>query len=106
MNDHLRRACYYTNRGRLNATLFHECGDFFTASRRGGEAEFVVLAAGQNKLAGEGRETGSSCTEPWGNRQIIQAENTADAGKLGNVPEIGQDTVTDIDHGRYQSGFG
>ena len=45
VNRYLRRACYYTNRGRLNATLFHEGDDFFAAGRMGGEAEFVILAA-------------------------------------------------------------
>ena len=60
MNDHLRRACYYTNRGRLNATLFHELNDFFAAVGMGGEAEFVILAAGKCEGMGKGGEAGGS----------------------------------------------
>ena len=106
VDDHLRRACHYTNRGRLNATLFHKPGDFFASVGMGGEAKLVILTAGQCEVMGKGGETGGSGSELPGKRQIRQTDDATHAGHLGDMPEIGQDTVADIDHGRDQPRFG
>lgn len=44
-DDNLFQARHYTNRDGMNATIFHDQGDFFVMGRWGGKAEFVVLAA-------------------------------------------------------------
>ena len=106
VDDHLRRACYYTNRGRLNATLFHDGDDFFTAVGGGGEAELVILASGQGEIVEKGGETDGSVPELRGKGQVRQADDTAHAGQLGDMPEIGQDAVADIDHGADQPRLG
>jgi len=69
----------------------------------GGKAEFVILAAGQGKLMRKGWETGGSSPELRGKRQVRQPEDASHAGQFCDVPEVGQDSVTDVDHGRYQA---
>src|ERR1039457_3424238 len=104
--DYLRRACYYTNRHRLNATLFHDGDDFFMAVGGSGKAEFVILAAGKDEVVGKGRERGSDGTELPGKRHFRQADGAPQAGHLSDMPEVGQDSVADVDHGRDLSRFG